>query len=255
MPSVLDIYRYIDSLYPFNLQESWDNSGINIYTGSDIKKVHLTLDITLDVVNYAIETGADLIISHHPIIFNPLSQLDPEKAAVKLAAHNISAICMHTNFDTAKGGMNDILCRMLELEPTDEPLTVENGVGIGRICKLKRPAVSAELARDVKVNLAAPVLRYIPTKQSIVKVAVVSGSGGKYCFKALEKRCQALITGDVSHNYFVDMANEDFCIIDAGHFYTEQIFFSQLTDDLKKKFQNLDVTVSPMHRDVTEYIL
>ena len=108
-----EIYEYLDSLYPFDLQESWDNSGYLIEKNSNIWTVLLTLDIDMRAVAEAYFTGADLIISHHPIIFKPMKKMPYFSPVTELIRQNIGAICMHTNLDAADGGVNDALAAAL----------------------------------------------------------------------------------------------------------------------------------------------
>ncbi|MBQ9375316.1 MAG: Nif3-like dinuclear metal center hexameric protein, partial [Ruminococcus sp.] len=120
MAKVLDIYRLIDGFAPFDLQEDYDNSGLVVggYQ-SEVKRVLLALDITNSVADEAVQKGYDLVISHHPVIFNGLKLLSPQNPAVILATNGINALCIHTNFDIANGGMNDLLCERLGLTPTE----------------------------------------------------------------------------------------------------------------------------------------
>ena len=116
MPKVKDIYNFIDSIAPYNLQESYDNSGMNVMFGDkDITKALIALDITTEVVEEAAKKGADLIITHHPVIFGSVTSLRGTDAVVKLCQKQISALSAHTNFDNSI--MNDILCEELGMTP------------------------------------------------------------------------------------------------------------------------------------------
>lgn len=244
MAQVNDIYKALDELAPFSSQVSWDNSGV--LTGSvsnRVEKIILTLDITYETAIEAHNFGADLVISHHPVIFSPLKRLDENNPAVILSNHNITAICMHTNFDIANGGMNDILCEKLGLSPNEGEILNEND-NIGRICSLSKPTDVPTVAKWVKDALGCKALRYSDTGRKVSKAGICSGSGAEYFADALEKGCQLMITGDIKHHDFIDAHNAGISLIDAGHFYTENIFYDKLKAYLLSRFPELEIKVS-----------
>ena len=112
MATVKDIYNYIDSIAPFNSQEEWDNSGLLVGDENiEVSKVLFALDVTTDIIDQAVDGGADLIITHHPIIFKPVTDVLSDSLIYRLIKNNISIICAHTNYDKAVDGVNDILCK------------------------------------------------------------------------------------------------------------------------------------------------
>lgn len=253
MVTVKEIYDEINRIAPFSLQESYDNSGLLV--GSEDKtvtKVLMALDITKDVAEEAVKSKCDLVISHHPVIFGGLKYLKPENPAVILATGGVNAICMHTNFDSAEGGLNDILCKKLGLIP-DEPLTRENGHPTGYICTLENEVMPTEMAKDIKNKLGNRVVRYIDTGKKMKRVAVCSGSGGSFLPAVIANKLDGYITGDVKHDVFIDAYNHGVCIFDAGHFYTESIFFDELADELTDKFPSLSITQAKSNKDIVSY--
>lgn len=253
MVTVKEIYDLINEIAPFSLQEGYDNSGLIVGSGDKkVKKILLALDITKSVAEEAAEKQVDLVISHHPVIFNGLKQLEPDNPAVVLAANGISAVCMHTNFDIAKGGMNDILCEKLGLVPNG-PLAVENGMSIGYVCECDCEIMPQELAKRVKFALGNKVVRFVDTEKPVKRIAVCSGSGGSFLSSALEKKADAYITGDVKHDVFIEAYNRGICLVDAGHYYTENIFFDSIKTKLTEKFPELDISVAQSNKDVTSY--
>lgn len=239
MITVGDIYNYINEFAPFSQQQSYDNSGLCV-GGFDmpVAEVMTALDITCDVVSEAKEKGCQLVISHHPVIFHALKTLSPNDPAVMLAANGIAAICAHTSYDSAAGGMNDILADRLGLKIV-EPLTYEEGKPIGYVCEPAFESSAAHLAAHCKKRLGCKVVRYADSAVSIRRVGICSGSGGDLLCAAAEKGCQALITGDVKHNEFIDAKNMGMCLIDAGHYYTENIFHRALADKIAEQFPEL----------------
>lgn len=252
--TVKDIYDHIDSFAPYSTQEAYDNSGLNVGNfEKEVSTVMLALDITCDVAMEAVFSGADLVISHHPVIFKGLKCLDMNDPAVMLACGDVAALSMHTNYDSAKGGMNDILCKKLGLVPK-ESLAAENGVGIGYICDVDEENVFADhFAKKCKGALGCKAVRYFNSGEQIKRVAVCSGSGGSFVPVAIAKGCQLMITGDVKHDVFIDAYNKGFSLIDAGHFYTEDIFFEDLKSRLLEKFPNLIIGKASSDKDFFSY--
>ena len=125
MTIVNDIYKAVDKIAPFKLAEKWDNSGLLIGDKNNtVTKVMLCLDITNEIVDEAVKKGANVLISHHPVIFNPLKRIDTNSLVSKLIKHDISAICAHTNLDMVKGGINDIIAQKLNLKIISEPIEI-----------------------------------------------------------------------------------------------------------------------------------
>lgn len=249
MTTVGDIFDLIDSFAPFSQQQSYDNSGICAGSRSQsVTRILTALDITCDVVKEAAAKGCELVISHHPVIFRPLRTLSPDDPAVMLAAGGISAICAHTSFDSAAGGMNDLLAERLGLSVV-EPLAIEDGKPIGYVCELSDEAGAADLASLCKQRLGCRVVRYTDTARSITRAAVCSGSGGDLLGAAAAKGCEALITGDVKHSCFIEAQNRGFCLIDAGHFYTENIFHEALAERITAAFPEVTAIRSESSAD------
>ncbi|MGN1134133.1 MAG: Nif3-like dinuclear metal center hexameric protein [Oscillospiraceae bacterium] len=252
MTTVKDIYDKINSTAPFCCQESYDNSGLAVGSmNREVSKILLALDITREVAEEAAEKQSDLVISHHPVIFHGLKSLSPENPAVILAKNNISAIAMHTSFDFAKGGMNDILCKKLGLIPS-EPVAVENGLNMGYICECDEISPK-KMAEKIKNALGNKVVRYNDCGKMLRKIGVCSGSGGSLLNDCLAKELDALITGDVKHDVFIDAHNRGLCVFDAGHFYTENIFYEHITAQLREVSDSLEISVADANRDILSY--
>lgn len=250
--TVREIYNYIDSFAPFCTQESWDNSGLLV--GDDSKEVGsimLCLDITKEIAYEAVNENVSLVISHHPVIFSPLKSLTPDNPAVILSAGGVSAICMHTSFDFASGGLNDFLAEKLGVGKVLDT-AIEDETGLGRIIELDEETSSKDLAQKTKEALRCKAVRLNLPEKQIKRVGVISGAGAGYYPLAAKKGCDALITGDVKHNQFIDAQNDGFSIIDAGHYYTENIITEYLLEKLKGFAEN--VFVAESNRDITEII-
>lgn len=240
---IYEVFEFLNSLFPVNTAEDFDNVGLLIGSGeAEVSSCIVALDCTKSAVEKAVECGANLIITHHPVIFEPLKALDANSVPALCIKNGISVICMHTNMDKAEKGVNYALCKRLGLEGVTGffgydgfPLLKGN---------LKEEMTEEALAQYLKNTLGSSV-KYNATNKSIKTVALCCGSGGGYLPDAIKNGCDAFITGDVKHNVFVDAQNEDFPVFDAGHFYTENVITEQLVYMLSEKFG--DIKVIPFH--------
>ncbi len=258
MTTIKDIYDYIDEIAPFSLQESYDNSGLII--GNEkygVTKILIALDVTEDIALEAVKKDAELMITHHPVIFRAVKRIDTRTPLGILLAGDTSVISAHTNFDSAV--MNDILCEKLGLTPK-EPLAVENGVPIGYICESDKEYTAKEIAVTIKNALGNKVVRYNDfadsdeeNEEKIKRIAVCSGSGGSFLSDVISKNCGAFITGDVKHDVFIDGHNAGVRIFDAGHFHTENIFCEYMRKKLSEKFPDIEVLTAENNRDILNY--
>ena len=256
-----DVISYMNSLYPFDLQEKWDNSGYLVESsGSEVSKILLTLDISYDVVNEADCKGAELIISHHPVIFNPrkrISRIDP---VYRLIESGIGALCMHTNLDIADGGTNGVilrkLCENYKVTAAPEPFEeLGGGSNLGWIITLDEAVNADDFGKTLKQIFGCEYVRASRhSNMKLSKIALCSGSGGSMLGLAIDKGCDALITGDVKHDVWIDANNRNIALFDCGHFHTENIVLTELRRVLEKKFPQLDVEISERSIDPCTYI-
>lgn len=256
-----EIYAYLNEVYPFNTQEKWDNSGLIVDNcGMTCQGVILTLDITNRVVAEADCKRAELIISHHPVIFDPIKRLSFRSPVYSLAERNIAAICMHTNLDKSADGTNGVILRKLSehFEFEHEPEIFEdcgNGTGFGFVCDLKDEVETPDFANVLKEIFGCPTIRCNKNgRYRIKRFAFCSGSGGSMLRDAVERGCDGYITGDIKHDVWVDA--EQYCLnlFDCGHFHTENLVLEQLRYVLEKKFPQLDVEISERSTAPCEYI-
>ncbi|MBQ6944766.1 MAG: Nif3-like dinuclear metal center hexameric protein [Ruminococcus sp.] len=253
---ISDIYSFLDEKYPLSLQESWDNSGYIVESDSEkCSKILLTLDITNDSVDEAIYKKADLAISHHPVIFNPLKKIQVDTPVYKLVRSGIGAICMHTNLDITEGGTNTVIvgkiAEKLGISANIEPL---EDCGLGCIIELEKVVDCDELAEILKDIFNIERVKMSMYGEYILsKIAICSGSGGSLWKLAKAKGCDALITGDVKHDVWIDANNSKFTVIDCGHFHTENLVLWELRRVLEEKFPMVDVEISELSVDPCEY--
>lgn len=236
--TVKNIVEYLTTFAPVETAESWDNCGLLVGGGKqDVTSVMVALDITPSVVKQAQAIGANLIISHHPVIFRPMARLSASSVPYLLAQNGMSACCMHTCLDKATGGVNDALCARLGLR--DVVVGTDEFTRVGTL----ENAMSAEEFIDLAENALQTKVRF-HGKKEIKTVAVVGGGGGEFIAATLEGRNgtpvpDAFITGEIKHNIWLEMADYDQLIIEAGHFSTEHPVVDTLIEQLSKKFPSV----------------
>lgn len=245
---VRDITSVIESFAPLSIQESWDNSGLIIGSPEqEARGVLLGFDCTPELVDEAVECGADLIVTHHPLIFGGLKRVSPDDpvglAVIKAASAGIAVYAAHTTADKVPGGVSGTMARRLELENVrildEEP----GGYGLGAVGDLPRPMQGQDFIEYVKSRFALKIVRcsHIP-EIPVSRVAMCGGSGGSLVGKARESGAQAYLCGDISYHHFFTTKN--FMVIDIGHFEGEVEIVDILFSLLRKNFPNFAVRTS-----------
>ncbi|MBR5155897.1 MAG: Nif3-like dinuclear metal center hexameric protein [Clostridia bacterium] len=251
------IIEELELIAPSEAKCSWDNVGLLVGDESQrISRVFVCLDITSENVKSAVDFGADLIISHHPLIFEPLKNITESTVTGSivrtLVKHNISAFCMHTNFDVADGGMNDLLAAKLGLENvrkfTPDECMGECGEvldGIGRVGVLERPMPLSDFLLHIKSVLGSKALKYAGNlNETVQTVALCSGSGGTEMYAAYHSGADVYVTADLKHDHGRIAEEIGLNIIDAGHFETENIICDFLSEFFLHRFPQLEVVTS-----------
>ncbi len=254
MIKVKNIYEFLNKIAPFEKAMDFDNSGLlvgNLET--DVKKILLSLDITPEICDEAKKLNANLIISHHPVIFKPFKSIDFKNSVSKLIKYEINAICAHTNLDVAEKGVNFHLASTLGLE-NFSPLIDSHGLPLGMIGTLDTLLRPEELALLVKNKLSCQGVRYTEGKSLISKVAVSSGSGGNLVEAAKINGADAFVTGEIKHSQILTANNLGITVIDAGHFKTENVIISPLQHTLKNQFKDLEFITSKESTDGIKYL-
>lgn len=243
MPTVKEIYEYINSFAPYETQEPWDNSGLLL--GDPEKQVSVAavaLDATLQTVEAAKNAGAQLLLTHHPVIFSPLKKITAGSVIYELLTNSVSAVCTHTCWDSAAGGVNDVLAQALGLKNIRPLESTETKVPMMRIGEVE-PMTGSELAETVKEKLGCH-LRIADAGKTIRTVAVCGGSASSLVYDTIGK-ADAFITGDLSHHVFIDAAQSGMTVIAAGHFETEVISMAPFAKLLSARFPSVQfITLS-----------
>ena len=223
-----DIIEKLESLSPTAFAEEWDNVGLLAgRRDKEVKTVYIALDATDDVIREAVRLGADLLLTHHPLIFRKLGRVNTDdfigSRVCELIRNDISYYAMHTNFDVM--GMADAAADRLSLCDRQVLNVTHEGEGCGRVGKLTRRMSVAELAALVKEKFHVPNVRVFGDLGDIVEIAaVMPGSGGSYIRDALNAGADVMITGDVDHHEGIDAVAQGMAVIDAGHYGIEKLF-------------------------------
>ena len=262
MATVNDILKYMETLAPRSMKMDWDNVGLLCGSRStEVTKVLVALDPFEHVCDEAAAFGAELIVTHHPLIFSaPKAITDDDsvgRSIMKLIRSGIAAINAHTNLDCAPGGVNDVLAMTLRLDE----ISVINPNGVdeeGRPWGLLRQGVAIpqpleSYLEHVKFALECQGLRYVDGGQPVHRVAV----GGGACAGALREvkaaGCDTFVTADAKYNQFWDAKELGINLIDAGHFHTENPVVPQLAAKLQDAFPEITVKIAENHSDCMKF--
>lgn len=261
MATVQAIFDFMNTVAPPYMKESWDNVGLNCgRRDKDVKTILVALDPFAGVCQEAADVGADLLVTHHALLWNPgfiTDETQQGKNALFLIEHGIPCINAHTNLDLAPGGVNDTLAAVLGLRD----VTVINPVGTdpeGREYGLLRCGYVQEqplnaFLQHVKDVLGCEGLRYADGGKPVHKVCVGGGACGSELMDAYHAGCDTFVTADVKYNQFWDARDLGLTIIDAGHFHTENPVTKVLAEKIQKAFPEIRVILSKTHTDCTKF--
>ena len=249
MTTAHDIERSLYDWAPRELAMAWDNVGLLVGDpAQEVRRVLVALDITQGVAEEAVSLGAQMIVSHHPVMncaWHEVQTLRADDAQGRLlrylVRHGLAACCMHTNLDAAEGGVNDVLAQKLGLEGLT-PLTEEK---IGRIGTLKCEMPLVEFTRFVIESLGCNGLRYTDCGKPVHRVAVGGGACGDYIPQAIAAGCDTFVTSDLRYHDFLDTT--ELHLIDAGHFPTEDVICEPLVAYLQRAFPTAIVMKTAAH--------
>lgn len=246
MSTVKDIYEFLDKEAPFSTSAPWDNAGLLVGDkDKQVKKVMLSLDVTGDVIDEATKNQVDLIITHHPLIFDPVKSIASDTLLYKAVSSGISFISSHTCLDIAEDGVNDCLAKVVGIKNIQ---SIEEDVflKIGEI----EEKTEDEFVFLLKEKLSCNVL-YNSTGNNIKKVAFCSGSGGDLWNLAKSCGADALLTGEAKYHEFLDASFNSITIFACGHFETEIIVIDTLKEKLEKEFKDVEFFKSKQRNIIT----
>ena len=222
--TVNELYEKLNERIPKILSEEWDNDGIMCCADGtqEVSRVLVTLDVTDEIVDYAVSSHFDLIISHHPLIFRPLSALTEEnhvaRKVIKLLTDGITVFSFHTRADKVADGVND---QLAELIGVHEAVPFGEGM-LGRIGTVDEACELEDFVCTVKQSLNADAVRYADAFNAVKRVAVVGGDGKDFVRAAIEAGADTYVSGRIGYNLMEEASGLGINLIEAGHFFTEQ---------------------------------
>ncbi|HCW22511.1 MAG TPA: Nif3-like dinuclear metal center hexameric protein [Lachnospiraceae bacterium] len=236
-----------------SLAEDWDNPGLQAgRTDLEVSSVYLAVDATSKVIEDAIRSDCDLILTHHPLLFNGVKHVTDKdyigKRILTLLQNDMALFSMHTNFDVLAMAA-EAADRLGLLDTQVLEVTYEDAIsreGLGRIGALPEHMSLEECAQLVREKFAIPHVRfYGDPDQPLVRCAILPGSGHDEIDLALEKGADVMITGDITHHVGLDAVEKGICVIDAGHYGIEKIFVPYMKEFLEKQMPALEVHTAP----------
>lgn len=258
MATVNDILKFMETVAPRSMKMDWDNVGLLCGSrNTTVSKLLIALDPFEHVCQEAADWGAELIVTHHPIIFQPMKSITDEtsigRGIMCLCRNGISAINAHTNLDQAPGGVNDVLAQVLELQdiqiidPMGEPAYGLLRCGTTTVNNLQ------DFLAHVKETLGCDGLRYVDGGKPVGKVAVGGGSCAGAMLEALDAGCDTFVTADVKYNQFWDAKDLGMNLIDAGHFHTENPVINVIAKKIAAAFPEIEVKISETHGECMKF--
>lgn len=242
MPTVSEVAAFLEKKVPAALKLDFDNVGLLCgFPAREVTRVLTVLDITREAIAEARELDAELIVSHHPVIFTPLRQVTDDTPTgdrvIRLIQSGISAICLHTNLDRLEGGVNSALARALGGEE-------EELLDMGCVCRLPEKMKLSAFLRQTREALNAPDMRYYDAGRAVERIAVCGGAGGDIIYEAVALGCDTVVTGEIKHHQWIDGAELGLNLIEGGHFATENVVVPVLADLLRREYPEVDVCLS-----------
>lgn len=247
---VMDI---LEENYPADYALDWDNVGLLVgRDDKEVRRIYVALDADDETIEAAVRWKADMLVTHHPMIFSGLKRINNldfiGARILKLVQNDISYYAMHTNYDVL--GMAELSGRKMSLEDPEVLEVTRDGEqpeGIGRVADLASPAPLREICWSVKdcFHLGA-VKVFGDMDQPVSRIAISPGSGKSMIKAALDKKADVLITGDIDHHTGIDAVAQGLAVIDAGHYGIEHIFIEDVKEYLKEKLEGVEVKAAPV---------
>jgi len=263
LTTVREITDFLFTVAPGYMKETWDNVGLVVGRGDrPVTKLLVALDASMEVLEEAENMNCQLVVSHHPVIFGGLKQLNEDsvtgRAVLFAAEKKIACVNMHTNLDSVHGGVNDILAAALglkEISLVSPRGTDEAGEGYGYLrCGFVQEVSLPDFAAFVKCALSCPGVRYADGGKPVHKVAVGGGACGDEMAAAIAAGCDTFVTADIKYHQFCDAAVMGLNLIDAGHFETENPVCDDLCRQLRENFPDVQVILSQKQKSPIHFI-
>ena len=247
---VMDI---LEENYPADYALDWDNVGLLVgRDDKEVRRIYVALDADDETIEAAVRWKADMLVTHHPMIFSGLKRINNldfiGARILKLVQNDISYYAMHTNYDVL--GMAELSGRKMSLEDPEVLEVTRDGEqpeGIGRVADLASPAPLREICWSVKDRFHLGAVKVFGDMDRMVsRIAISPGSGKSMIKAALDKKADVLITGDIDHHTGIDAVAQGLAVIDAGHYGIEHIFIEDVKEYLKEKLEGVEVKAAPV---------
>lgn len=238
--TVSEVYDFINSFAPFDSQLGFDNAGVMIGSmDTAVRGIGVCLDVTDSAVQFAMQNQIDLIVSHHPLIWDKLAHISANSTVYRLIQSGISVISAHTNLDAASGGVCEALCEALGVGELEKVFLPEfPDTPIARVGTLQKSVAADAFAKSLKSRLGAPDIRYV-AERDVYKIGVFNGAGSDLIPIAAAMGCDSVVTSDIKHHEWLRAKALGMNLFDAGHFSTERVIVPVLTARLNSRFGDI----------------
>ena len=243
MPTVKDIYDFLDARAPFATQCDWDNSGLLLGDANrQVHRVGFALDLTAQTLQQAVDEALDLLVTHHPVIFRPKRRLLSGELVYELVRNDIAVISSHIPWDCADGGVNDVLCIALNLSNVKKIETPDTAAPLLRIGTLEHEMTPQEFAALCAKKFGT-TMRLASCGKTVKTIGVVGGAAMEYCETARLHGADLFFTGDAKHHEMLDAVDSGISVLAGGHFETEHLSVYRLKCEVERAFETVSCRV------------
>lgn len=236
--SVREVYDFLNFIAPFDTAAEWDNCGLSVGSfDSDVSKILVALDVTDEVIEEAVKIGAELVVTHHPLIFTPVRAVERESLLYKAVKSGVNFISSHTCLDSAIGGVNDCLANKAGIKNVCAT-SVDPCLKVGEI----EPCTPSKYAQKLKESLGGKIA-FTDNGKVISKIAFCSGGGGDFITAVADLGVDAFLTGEARHHEYLEANRLGIALFDAGHYETEVVVCEFLRKSLAIQFDDIEVVV------------
>lgn len=243
---VKDFMKLVESHAPVSYQEEYDNVGLMVGDEkAEIKGILFSMDTTFSVIEEAKKKGANLIVSHHPMLFVKPKSITTKtmqgKKIIELIRNDINVYAAHTNLDSVKDGMNDTIVKMFDYLDFDiiDQCPFDFDSGIGRIVYLRRATRLSDFIQKTKKVLGVETLRYSgDLDQCVRRIAIINGSGQSYFKKAVSAGADCILTGDTTYHNVQELEELGVAVVDPGHYFSEKLVYYNIMERMAKEFSS-----------------
>lgn len=232
--TVYELNKYMNEKIPRELSCSWDNDGLMCCPdgNKEVKKALFCMDVTPEAIDFAVDNGYDLIVSHHPLIFKGIKSVSGDfgipSRIIKLIKNDISVMSFHTRFDSVEGGVNDALVELFELSNVEK---IEcDGAPLMRVGDLPKEMYLDDFVMLVKEKLGCEHLNFAANSEKVHRLAVVGGGGGSYIKDAHYAGADTYLSGEIGYHNLTDCKDNHINLVEAGHYYTENPALKNLSE-------------------------